>query len=81
MLSLADGLDCNCSGASTPFSNFPSGVTATNSFGSRFGGGYGGYGGGAGMMSGPLMGGAAGGRFLPSGHFPGGQMYFPINKI
>lgn len=50
MLSLADGLDCNCSGSSSPFTGFPSGVFGGSS--SRFGGfggppmggnGYGGY--------------------------------------
>lgn len=33
MLAMADGLDCNCSGASAPFGNFPSGNTYGNSRG------------------------------------------------
>uniref|UniRef100_A0A914ICS2 Uncharacterized protein n=1 Tax=Globodera rostochiensis TaxID=31243 RepID=A0A914ICS2_GLORO len=69
VLSLADGLDCNCSGASTPWMGWPSGVIGSG----QFGGGV--------MPRMPPMGGGFG-TGQPFGGigqtFGGGQMYGPM---
>lgn len=65
ILSMADGLDCNCSGSSAPFSNFPyGGINSGNQIGMPpMGGGYG--------QQMPFM----GGRGIPSSMM--GQRIFP----
>ncbi|KAI6236380.1 hypothetical protein M3Y95_00151500 [Aphelenchoides besseyi] len=72
ILSMADGLDCNCSGASAPFNNFPFGGNQNgNSNQMGMSGGFGQQfpfmGGRAGIMGGPMM---SGQRIFPGPMFP-----------
>jgi len=71
MLSMADGLDCNCSGASNPFSGFPSGMGSTTQGGSNIYQPYGGNMGGMGNRGGYGSLGGYGGsnRFIPGGGY------------
>lgn len=69
MLSMADGLDCNCSGASAPYGHFPSG----NVYGNSRSGGSLPYGGSP--LPGTFGNGGGYGTRFPYSNYMGGPMF------